>query len=198
MVLNTDALNRDYVKQTLEPAPLKTNLLALAFTLPVALAALFFYYRRWGLNFGFFGLGPLRLVGYWALLILGVLVLVALREIARAACYALAAQNGAASVELGVNWKRLAPFCRCRESLSLARYRLCCAAPFALAGLAPFAAAFFGGFSWLFIAGFCGFVGCGGDLVSLFLLRREKKGALVADLPDQTGMAVYRPKHTFS
>jgi hypothetical protein len=118
---------------------------------------------------------------------------IVLHELLHGAAWAYYGQKPLTAITFGVHWPTLTPFAHCRELLTAEAYRIGALTPAVLLGFIPSALAIFGGMPWLLIPGMLFTVAASGDLLIIWLLRHERRTALVLDHPDRAGCIVYDP-----
>ncbi|SFT16817.1 DUF3267 domain-containing protein [Sphingobacterium wenxiniae] len=124
-----------------------------------------------------------------------VLVLVAgivLHELIHGVTWALYAKQGWKSIKFGVLWKYMAPYCHCKEPLSVRAYAIGAAMPGILMGILPGVVSWFTGSLFLLSFGIFFTVAAIGDIMIIRLILKEDKGALVQDHPSEAGYFVFK------
>ncbi|HNS29735.1 MAG TPA: DUF3267 domain-containing protein [Tenuifilaceae bacterium] len=164
---------------------LRINLLSFLCIIPVSILFLVPFIAIWGSSALLAGKAML-LKYLLPIFILGIIVHEGLHGVAWA-CYA---KNGFKSIRFGINWKYLAPYCHCKEPLSLKGYALGAALPLVVTGITPSLIALVIGNGFLVCLGFLFTLAATGDAIMLVTMRRLKKDALIADHPDKIGYFV--------
>lgn len=127
---------------------------------------------------------------FFGLLILGVL----LHELIHGITWAIYCKKGFKSIQYGIIWKALTPYCHCREVLAINEYRLGTIMPGIVLGFIPALAGILTGNNMSLILGIIFTVAAGGDFIFIWLLKKEPKDSYVLDHPDKVGCIVYSPK----
>lgn len=117
------------------------------------------------------------------LLISGIIV----HELLHGIGWAFFSPKGIKSIKFGVNWKFLAPYCHCREPLKVKHYRIGGALPLIVLGIGPSVVAIITGNGAMLSFGILFIIAAGGDIISLFMLRKLDRNIYVADHPDKMG-----------
>jgi hypothetical protein len=116
-----------------------------------------------------------------------------LHELLHAAAWAHYGQKHLSCITFGIHWATLTPYTHCRETLTVEAYRIGAIVPAILLGLIPSALAIFSGFGWLLFPGIIFTAAAAGDMLILWLLRKEPPSALVLDHPSRAGCLVFDP-----
>jgi hypothetical protein len=116
-----------------------------------------------------------------------------LHELLHGAAWAYFGQKPLSAITFGVHWKTLTPYAHCRETLTVEAYRIGALTPAIVLGLLPTLLAVFGGMPWLLFPAILFSAAAGGDLLIIWLLRKERGSSLVLDHPDRAGCLVYDP-----
>lgn len=124
------------------------------------------------------------------LFIVGIVV----HELIHGLTWGIVAKHHFHSIEFGVVWKQLTPYCCCMEALTKFHYILGCVMPvFVLGGLAGIAAVLFSNVLLLLFS-FAMILGGGGDLLIILKLltyRTTNKDVLYHDHPYEVGLVVF-------
>lgn len=178
----------------------KANLFGLLLSLPVLLIYFIPYYflnfddttipnfkesvRAIGLEYGSFGL--------FLIIIAISLVGVVLHELIHGFSWGLFAKNGFKSITFGVAWKMLTPYCHCKEPLQVNQYIFGAIMPGIILGFLPaIYALIYGSFSILLFGVFFT-IAAAGDILMVYLLRKERMDSLVQDHPSEVGCYIYQ------
>jgi len=133
----------------------------------------------------------IRVVVLFVVLVAGTVV----HELIHGVTWARYCNNGWRSINFGIKWKALMPYCHCSEPLAVPQYRLGALMPFYVLGVLPllispfipsFALALFGAF---FISA------AAGDLMVAWRLRKEKPTATIVDHPTEPGYLIYEEEN---
>lgn len=116
-----------------------------------------------------------------------------LHELLHGAAWAYYGQKSLDAITFGVHWATLTPYAHCREALTVEAYRIGALVPAIALGLVPSLLAVFGGMPWLLFPGILFSAAAGGDLLIIWLLRKEHGTSMVLDHPDRAGCMVYDP-----
>ncbi|MGN0585195.1 MAG: DUF3267 domain-containing protein [Ruminococcus sp.] len=96
------------------------------------------------------------------------------------------------SIEFGMMWSSLTPYCHCDEALSVKKYYVGLFLPFIILGIIPSAAAVFSGSVSLLVIGAFNILGAGGDLtIGCLIFKYLNKKSIVLDHPEECGCAVF-------
>ncbi|MDR2474615.1 MAG: DUF3267 domain-containing protein [Bacteroidales bacterium] len=118
---------------------------------------------------------------------------IVLHELIHGCCWALFVKNGFKSIQFGVLWKMLTPYCHCKEPLPLMPYVFGLIMPAVVLGFVPAIVSVCIGSRGLLILGGLFTVAAAGDFLIFNLLRRESRACWVEDHPSEVGCYVYRP-----
>lgn len=165
----------------------KANLLALAVMLPFAVAVTIWYLVVNG------GLGDdLSLPGLFVLLVL-FFALIAAHEGIHGLVWGLFAPNGFRSIEFGVIWSALAPYCTCSEPMRKGQYILGSAMPTLLLGFGLGIVAVYAGMDLLLYLSVLLILGGGGDfcIILKLLAYRPQGEAVYCDHPYELGLVAF-------
>lgn len=177
-----------YVKKELTIGVLKANIGTLFVMLPFMAA------DAWA----FFSVHTAGLMSFsitFSLLLLPVLLLlIMLHELIHGITWGLFAENHFRSIEFGVIWSALTPYCTCSEPMNRFQYMLGGAMPTIVLGAATAAAAVISGqLFWFFISELIILSG-GGDyiiLLKILMYRSAGKETVFVDHPYECGAAVF-------
>lgn len=161
----------------------KTNLYAFFMIFPISAITFLPYILIW--NFETFWIGAKEFKNLFApIFIFGIIV----HELLHGITWALFAKKGFQSIKFGING--LTPYCHCKEPLKANHYRLGGAMPLIIMGIAPsIAGLIFHNGLYLCIGIFFIWT-AGGDIISLFMLRKLGKNVMISDHPDKMGFYV--------
>ena len=132
-----------------------------------------------------FGLVPALIV-----LVTGIVV----HELLHGFAWALFAKSGLKSIEFGMKWRYLTPYCHCAEPLRVKHYRIGAAMPMIALGLIPAAIAMVTGNGQMFLFGLVFTIAGAGDVVGLITLWKFDGDEWVQDHPDEVGFMSYSNK----
>ena len=92
------------------------------------------------------------------------------------------------SIQFGVMWESLTPYCHCREALTVVQYDVGLLLPFTVLGLIPSVIALFMGSPLLMALGAYNLFVAGGDTtIACIITKYLGKDARILDHPDQCG-----------
>lgn len=117
-----------------------------------------------------------------------------LHELIHGLTWARYTAKGFKSIKFGVFWSMLAPYCHCKEPLSVRHYIMGAITPALFLGLVPALLSIITGNIGLLIFGMFFTMTACGDFLIINLLRKEKMDSLVQDHPSEAGCFIYRKK----
>jgi hypothetical protein len=162
---------------------------AARFSLKLALPVLFLfivpYLALWRSN----PFGDLNLNTSVRLLIL-ILPGILLHELLHGIVFALFAPSGIKAIRFGILWNYLTPYCHCSDAVRVWQYKLAAITPLILLGILPAIAGIIRGSAFLLFYGIFFTWAAGGDVLSVWLLRKFDSSLLVRDHPDELGFIV--------
>lgn len=167
----------------------KANILALVLGIPfLALFGLLFHVFHPDRSIAEMMNGPVQ-----AFLLLGLLALsIPIHEGFHGLGWVTFCKDKWKSIQFGVMWESLTPYCHCREPLSVGQYYLGLLLPCTMLGWIPciFAVIFGSGFWLLF--GIVGIFLAGGDLtIACIMVKYLGRDAKILDHPDQCGAVAF-------
>jgi hypothetical protein len=190
-----DMEQNGYAARMMTVSVLKANILAFVVMLPFAIVfALIFRLANRTVDFSFLLDSPILFMwGFIALLV----VFVVVHELIHGLTWGIFAKSHFNSIEFGVIWNMLTPYCTCSEPLNKRQYLLGAAMPTVILGfvLALIAAAR-GSIFLLCVAEVMIFSG-GGDfliILKMLLYRSNGKDAVFYDHPTECGFVVFEKK----
>lgn len=127
-----------------------------------------------------------------------VLVSIVVHELIHGLFFALAAPGGFRSVEFGVFWESMNPYCYCAEPVSKGQYLTALTMPGILLGtVVGVMAICFGSATWLLFSLVAYLLASGDFFIAVMILRYDGKGkqTLFLDHPDQPGLLVFQKEH---
>jgi hypothetical protein len=161
----------------------KINLYSLIMIIPITAILLTPFIIIW--NFETFEIGRkefMRLFIY--VLILGII----LHELLHGITWALFSKKGFKSIQFGLN--RITPYCHCKEPLKVKYYRLGGVMPLIIMGIIPSVAGIILGNGLYLSFGIFFSWAAGGDIISLFMLRKFDRNTMVSDHPHKMGFYI--------
>ena len=117
-----------------------------------------------------------------------------LHELIHGLTWAIFSKKGFKSIQYGIIWKAITPFCHCKEALKINHYRLGTIMPGIVLGFFPALAGIITGNAMILILGIVFTVAAGGDFLFIWFLRKEPADCFIEDHPDKIGCFVYSPK----
>jgi hypothetical protein len=170
----------------------EANIKALVFIIPILTVFGVPFFMIWGKG-AFNGLSDIIFEMIFitlAIFILGVVV----HELIHGIFWAIFLKKGFKSIKFGIMRQYLTPYCHSKEPMKLKHYRIGAIMPAILLGFLPSIVSLFNGsIAWLVFGVFFS-IAAGGDLLMIWLLRKENKNALVQDHPDKIGCILLEVK----
>ena len=117
---------------------------------------------------------------------------IAIHELIHGIFFAKYAKNGFKSIKFGILWKVLAPYCHCKEPLTVQQYLTAVIMPTIILGIFPAIISLFIGDALLLIFGIIFTFGGAGDMLIFYSLRKANKTDLVMDHPSEIGCYLFR------
>jgi hypothetical protein len=158
--------------------------------LPMIILALPFYFfwkGNYGKSFGNITYGTKTAI------ILGSIIFgLIIHELIHGLTWSVFTTKGLKSIKFGVIWKILTPYCHCLEPLKVWQYMLGSIMPFFMMGVLPSLAAYLTGNLFLLIYGMIFTLAAGGDLLLIWMLRKENRTDRVMDHPGKMGCIIYK------
>lgn len=180
-----------YRKKDLTVSVLLANVLALIVMLPFA-AAVFCLYIT--VNSAEIETLSLR-EDIW--IFIAALLLAVLHEAVHGLTWGFFAKNHFESIDFGIVWKALTPYCTCSEPLTKRQYMIGGAMPTLIVGFLPaIISAVIGNF-WLFVLSEFMILGGGGDfliILKMLFYRPETNDVLYYDHPYECGIVAFERK----
>lgn len=171
----------------------EANLRALVFVVPIILLLGVPFYFLWlrDLNLetliGFYQ-NNRNLVRFGILwMMISLFAGVILHELIHGLTFRLFCKNGFKSIEFGIMWKYLAPYCHCKEPLPIRPYILGALMPAIVLGFIPAGIGLLTGKFIPLIFGLIFSIASGGDFLIVWLLRGQPKDSLVLDHESKVG-----------
>jgi hypothetical protein len=177
-----------YSVKTLTVGIVQANILAVVIMLPfMALFAWLYYAANRG--------GVVSFSPWHALLFICVLlVLTVLHELLHGLTWGLFAKSHFKSIDFGIIWSMLTPYCTCSEPMKKWQYLLGCAMPTLILGFALGAISAAVGSIFLFCVSELMIIGGGGDfliILKVLLYRTKTEDAVYLDHPYECGLVVF-------
>jgi hypothetical protein len=125
------------------------------------------------------------------LLCAAIIIGIGIHELIHGVTWAIYCKNGFASIAFGFSWKAFAPYCHCKEPLTLDQYRKGVIMPLIILGLLPLTYSYLEGNFWLFLFGWLFTIAAAGDVIALWILRKLDKATFVQDHESKVGCYLY-------
>jgi len=171
----------------------EANLYAAVFVIPIVLLLGLPYYFLWlrDLNLDtlidFFRnnlyLGKFSILWMLITLLAGII----LHELIHGLTFLLFCKKGIRSIEFGIMWQYLAPYCHCKEPLAVRSYIIGALMPAIVLGLVPAGIGLITGKLIALVFGMVFLIAAGGDFLIVWLLRGQPKESLVLDHESKVG-----------
>jgi hypothetical protein len=163
----------------------QVNIIALIFIIPIALLYALPFYILWQINI-------FRSIKYITLTIflLSLPIGIVLHEGLHGLTWAFFTKNGLRSIKYGIKWEYLTPYCHCEEPLKVWQYIVGGLMPLFILGIVPGIWALINGNALLMFFGMFFTWTAGGDIQSVWMLRKFKKNQLIKDHPEEIGFIV--------
>lgn len=182
-IFSMDTTQYTRIKRTLSMA--QANIYAAVLMVPVFLLPSLLFAFIWG--GGQLVSGAETLFEKPLLLILGFIFLIVLHELIHGLSWQWLSGSSSKDIQYGFQWKTLTPYAHLKKPIDILPYRWGAALPGILTGLLPiFIGLVIGSGAWL-IVGLMMTAAAGGDMMILWLLRKDKHPALVEDHPSEAG-----------
>jgi hypothetical protein len=171
----------------------EANKHALVFVIPIILLLGVPFYFLWLRDFtletliGFFQNNRylLRFGILWSLNIL--FAGIVLHELIHGLTFLIFCKKGFKSIEFGILWKYLAPYCHCKEPLPIRPYIIGALMPAIVLGFIPAGYGLLTGKFIPLVFGLIFSIASGGDFLIVWLLRGQPKDSLVLDHESKVG-----------
>lgn len=128
--------------------------------------------------------------GAWGLALVLMVVGIAVHELIHGLTWACYAKRGWKSINFGVMWKLLTPYCHCDEPMRIPGYMMGAMMPCIILGVIPAITALFIGNLPLLVWGIFFIAAAAGDIWMTWLLTKEKPDSLVLDHPSEAGFYI--------
>ncbi|MFP4557331.1 MAG: DUF3267 domain-containing protein [Bacteroidales bacterium] len=160
----------------------KVTIYSIFLIVPVAILFVLPFIFIWDISF-------IQSIGRWELNIFLLILLAGmpLHELLHGVTWALFVKRGLKSINYGIEWKYLMPYCHCVESLKLKHYALGAAMPLIVMGIMPTVLGIVTGIGWFLLFGAFFTMAAAGDIISLFMMRKLNRNAIVFDHPHKMG-----------
>jgi hypothetical protein len=121
------------------------------------------------------------------------IILILTHEFIHAIACVIYCVNKWKSIKFGI-LDYILPYCHCSEPLNITHYRLIVLAPLIILGILPYFLSLLIGSLIVMYCSTIMILGASGDLLIIWLLRKEKKEALVYDHPTAIGCLIFVKK----
>ena len=178
-----------YQKKDLTISVLTANIMAVIVMLPVIVLFYCMYFTINRESFTFY----IDIVDA-IIFLLYIAALIAVHEGIHGITWALFAKEHFRSIEFGVIWGMLTPYCTCKTELTKGQYILGGIMPTIIVGILPAIIAVICNYPWLFQISLCMIVGGGGDvliILKLLLYKANGKDSKYMDHPYKAGLVVF-------
>ncbi|RLD65380.1 MAG: DUF3267 domain-containing protein [Bacteroidetes bacterium] len=167
----------------------KANLMGIVFLLPVVLLFGIPFYFLWHQSIDIHNeIQFLRANVFWILLVL--VIGIAIHELLHGLAYLILTKGDFKNISFGILWKDLTPYCHYSQVISVKQYRIAVLLPGVITGLFPLVIALLNGSFPTLILGMLFTLGAIGDLVILWIIRKEKSNTMIKDHPDKIGCII--------
>lgn len=176
----------------------KANIMVLLLTIPVLLIFGLPYYFIWihGQDVTWSAVWqsafPPGVSSKGLFLLLVTLIGIVVHEGIHGITWALFASRGFRSIQFGVMWKMLTPYCHCNEPLKVREYIIGALMPALLLGFIPAILGLVSGHPGILMFGMFFLLAAGGDFMIVALIRKEHPDTLVQDHPSEAGCSIYK------
>lgn len=160
----------------------RANKIALLLIFPIVAVLAVPYYLIWGVN-------VLHQISFPSLAFLFLFIIggILIHELLHGITWAVFAKKGFHSIRFGIKWEYLTPYCHCTESLKVWQYIAGGLMPLLIMGIIPSAWAMVRGNAIVMFYGIFFSAAAGGDIQSIWLLRKFKSTQLIYDHPEELG-----------
>ena len=158
------------------------------YSLAVPFAVIFFLVNRdFAMDFGD------HFYVKWTILLVAALFLTVVHELIHGLTWGLFAKERFKSIEFGVIWKMLTPYCTCKEPLKKNQYIVGSLMPCLILGILPCIISWFNQNIWVLLMGVIMIMGAGGDLLisKMILSSKNRQSGLYLDHPTEVGLVVF-------
>ena len=128
--------------------------------------------------------------GDWGTAFILMLVGIAVHELIHGLTWACYAKSGWKSINFGVMWKLLTPYCHCNEPMPIPGYMMGAMMPCIVLGVIPAIVALFIGSLPMLAWGIFFIAAAAGDIWMTWLLTKENPKSMVFDHPSEAGFYI--------
>jgi hypothetical protein len=163
----------------------RANAVALFLIIPVAILFIIPFYLVWDRNI----FNCIKSIGLlWVLL--SIPFGIVLHELSHGVVWAMFAKKGFHSIRFGIMWEYLTPYCHCSEPLKAWQYICGGIAPLMIMGVLPGIYALITGNTFLMFFAMFFTWAAGGDIQSIWMLRKFNMNQKIVDHPVELGFIV--------
>lgn len=180
---------KGYIKSDLTFSIAKANIYALIIMLPFLVGFIVWYFvvniNRFTFNYGLIGI---------AVILVATVLLTVIHELIHGITWAAFAKNHFKSIEFGIVWKMLTPYCTCSDTLAKWQYIIGAAMPTIVVGFIPAIIAIYCNNLLAFFVFWAMIAGGGGDaliILKVLLHRSNGKDCVYLDHPYKCGTVVF-------
>lgn len=130
----------------------------------------------------------------WCVIMVIMVAGVVLHELIHGITWACYARRGFRAISYGVIWKMLTPYTHCDEPMHIRPYVVACLMPGIVLGVIPSIVSIVIGWVPLLVFGIFFIAGAMGDIMIVWMLRKEDPQSMVLDHPTEPGYFIYEPE----
>lgn len=161
----------------------KVTLITILIIIPIAtLLTLLPFILIW--DYETFKIGKDIFMDYFLLFFLGGIII---HELLHGLTWGYFASKGLKSIKFGIEWKSLTPYCHCKEPLKVKHYKIGGAMPLIVMGIIPSIIGLIMGHGGILSFGVFFTWAAGGDIITLYMMRKLDKDVYVSDHPEKMG-----------
>lgn len=135
-----------------------------------------------------------RFLADWFIIMVIMVVGIIVHELIHGITWACYAKRGFHAISYGVIWKVLTPYTHCDEPMHIRPYVVACLMPLLILGIIPSVIAIVIGWIPLLAFGIFFIAGAMGDVLIVWMLRKENPQYMVLDHPSDPGYFIYEPE----
>ena len=176
-------------KVDLSISMLKANLFSLPLVIGLIILLTESFLLIWGEQqlLSSFPIIYLNLEIFISVLIIGAI----LHEVLHALSFHIIGRVSIENVKLGFQWRSLTPYAHCKIPVKASLYRISLLIPALVMGIIPWFIALATGNGWLLVYAVIFTIVSGGDILTIWIIRKAKRNQLVQDHPHNCGCWVY-------
>lgn len=183
----------EYRRRELTMNMAEANMYAIVFVVPILLLFGLPYYLIWLRDISTDTIiayineheRMMKLGFVWVLIAMGLGIV--LHELIHGFAFLLFCKKGIKSIQFGIQWKFLTPYCHCKEPLKVQHYIIGALMPAVILGFIPACAGLITGRLIPLLFGLFFSFAAGGDFLIVWLLRKQPKDAMVMDHESKVG-----------